>query len=216
MQTFTTPLSLFLLLVRCRCFSFDYKTKFVLKSRTRVAPVAPLASAAAMTRFTTWKKKKKRSCCCCPSAECLDGAKGGRAYSSSPARPTGQQTHKPVVFFWPLPLRDDDGGYRPFRLAAAPRAIPKKKKKKKETCVCCFVSPFVLWCHHSFDGFMFSFFLFWFDFFSLQKILLRQMLLVGRPTSLVTHITSITISYRILPRSTPTRWFIFLINGLGV
>jgi hypothetical protein len=59
--------------------------------------------------------------------------------------------------------------------------------------VCCFVSPFVMpsfiWRFHVL---IFYSLLVW--FFSLQKILLRQMLLVGRPTSLVTHITSITIS----------------------
>lgn len=118
------------------CFSFDYKTKFVLKSRTRVAPVAPLA-AAAMTRFTTWKKKKKELLLL-PECRMFGWIKRRKSFSS-PARPTGQQTHKTSrSFFWPLPLRDDDGGYRPFRLAAAPRAIPKKEKEKRDLCVVLF------------------------------------------------------------------------------
>jgi hypothetical protein len=78
------------------CFSFDYKTKFVLKSRTRVASVAPLA-AAAMTRFTTWKKKKKGVAAAARVQNVWMDKKGGRA--SAAARP-GQRVnrHKPVVF----------------------------------------------------------------------------------------------------------------------
>jgi hypothetical protein len=118
------------------CFSFDYKTKFVLKSRTRVAPVAPLA-AAAMTRFTTWKKKKK-GVAAPARVQNVWMEQKAEELQQQPGQANGS-TDTSRSFFWPLPLRDDDGGYRPFRLAAAPRAIPKKEKRKKRlVCVVLF------------------------------------------------------------------------------
>ncbi len=101
--------------------------------------------------------------------------------SRSPARPTGQ--HKPVVFplhgCCPLPLRDD-GRLDHFDWL---RAIPKKD-------LLLFVSPFgdpIIHLTVSRSHF--------FSLFFLKKIL--QQMSVGRPTSLVTHITSITISHTI-------------------
>lgn len=107
-----------------------------------MAPVAPLA-AAAMTRFTTWKKKKKELLLLLPytpSAECLDGKKDGRASAAARPQANGSTDTRQAGRFSARYryVMTTELGYRPFRLAAAPRAIPKKEKEKKRLGLFCF------------------------------------------------------------------------------